>query len=583
MPGLFGIIDLDKKPEAELFGNIASGITPFEYKYLNADNENCRMGFKSLGIVDPQGQPFHDEDNSLTLFFWGEIFERDTYSLQLPKSIFEIYMENRLEEISEINGFFSFALWDNSKKTLVLATDIHGIRPLYYHQGNDFLAFGPNPFALAKALNICSIDKDALLQFMAFGKIIEDHTWIDGIKKLRYGQILQFDQTGLNIKQYFKPQFRPVKMSIDDAAEGILKGLEKGITRMSEGKAALSLSGGGDSRLLAALLKKNKIMIPAFSFGGEKSDDMKIASEVCEHLEIPHHRLTISPDFLQHHLREAVYNTGGFVSALNYHGISTRERVREFGDICLSGLYGNNYLGYLSRFLYLLSRINPIHVKFEMLRKLLSEGQELDSLERLLNFTFDRDELEKVAYSLIEYYGHESPLDTWMMLDHFEINSQSSLAGFWLENDLLEFRTPYCDRDLLEFNFSIPVQYKVMMNLGRYIWNKYYPGLGRINHQRTGLPINASVRKLIVQKIATRILKKRRPAGIMEYSAVFEHEIKEWIHEFLLSDNSRISQYLNMDTAAIRIGAHTEFDTGNAAQIGLLLTFEQVLRILECD
>jgi asparagine synthetase B (glutamine-hydrolysing) len=583
MPGLFGIVDFEKKPDASLFNNLASKITPFKTGYLQAEAENCLLGFKSLGIVDSEGQPFYDRENSLTLFFWGEVFERNNQVPKIPEYIFELYLEDRLKELEDINGFFSLALWDGKNKTLILATDIHGTRPLYCYPEKSSLIFGPNPFALARTLGRGKVNKEAMLQFMAFSKIYSDHTWIDGIRKIRYGQILQFDRSGLQMTQYFWPDYNPVNMSIEEAAEGILEKLEKAAIRMSGGKAALSLSGGGDSRLLAALLKKNKILIPAFTYGAEESEDMTIAEEVTSHLEMPHHKLIISPDFLRHHLEAAVYNTGGYVSALNFHGISTRENVKKICDICISGLYGNNYLGYISWFLFKLSQAGSSGVRREIHHKLFDNGQVLDSLERLMSFEIDRRELIDGFFGILDNYSCQYMRDAWMLFDHFEVNSQSSLAGFWLENDMLEFRSPYCDRDLLEFNLQIPLQYKIMMHLGRHIWTNHYPGLGIIKHQRTGLPLNTTIKKLIVQEVARRILKKRRPPGIIEYSAVFEYELKEWLKEFLLSKDSLIRDYLNMDTVTIRIGTHTEFDSANAEQLGQLLTLEQVLRVIGTD
>ncbi|HDS01665.1 MAG TPA: hypothetical protein ENO22_09465 [candidate division Zixibacteria bacterium] len=583
MPGLFGIVEFEKRPDGSLFNNLASKITPYKNAYLQSEAENCLLGFKSLAIVDPKGQPFYDRQNSLALFFWGEVFERDNKTPRIPEYIFELYLEDRLEELKEINGFFSLALWDDRNRILILATDIHGSRPLYCYPNKNSIIFAPNPFALAGTLGLSKVNRDAMLQFLTFSKMFYNHTWIGGIMKLRYGQILRLDKSELRTTQYFFPCYDPVKMSIDDAADGILERLEKAVIRMSEGKAALSLSGGGDSRLLAALLKKNKILIPAFTFGGNESEDIRIAEEVCAHLNMPHHKLLISQDFLEHHLEEAVYNTGGYTSALNFHGISTRYEVKKICDVCISGLYGNNYLGYISWFLYKLYQNNRSGGLKDIHDKFFAKGQVLDSLERLTAFAIDRSELINGISTILDIYTFQTMLATWMMLDHFEINSQSSLAGFWLENDLLEFRSPYGDRDLLEFNFKIPVEYKLMMNLGRHIWSKYFPGLGEIDHQRTGLPINSSLKKLIIQKVASRVFKIRPRAGIMEYSAVFEHNLKDWLKDFLLSEKARIREYLNMDTVAIRVGTHTESDTENASQIGLLLTLEQVLRILEPD
>ncbi|MFH2056895.1 MAG: asparagine synthase-related protein, partial [bacterium] len=162
-----------------------------------------------------------------------------------------------------------------------------------------------------------------------------------------------------------------------------------------------------------------------------------------------------------------------------------------------------------------------------------------------------------------------------------ELNSVRSLAGWWLENDLLEFRSPYCDYDLMQFSLTVPSEQKLVMGLGRELWRREFPALGKIEYQRTGLPLTASVSRIILKRLKDQMRGATRPPGILDYETAFRNQMADWLKEMLCHDSSRVSALLNAEMVSQTVNDHLSGTMDNTLQLGLLLTLEQVLRLTE--
>jgi asparagine synthetase B (glutamine-hydrolysing) len=580
MPGLFGIVSFDQKVDRILFSKLAEKISPHEKGFSQFENSKTSLGFKSLDIVDPTNQPFHDEENDLTLFFWGEIFSHPFGKKSEAEIIFDIHLNDKFSNLRDVNGFYSYALWDNRKNSLILASDIYATRPLYYYQAGKSLIFASSPFAIANTLGHTRINTESMGQFLTTGMIIGDGSWIEDVRKLRYSHYLCFDSNGLKVRQYFRPAIRPADISISEAAETLCEKSKTIADRMTRGKTAISLSGGSDSRFVAQSCKASGRDLPAFTFGGSHSADIEISKIVCKKLGIKHYPLQISTDYLKNGLYTGVYNTGGYTSAINFHGISTRDDVKRFADICLTGLWGNNFLGYLSLGMY---KMPWLRAQRKMNRRMvgwLNSGFAFDELNELFKSNIQALMIRVSLEKIIEQYRQNSLFETFMFFDHFEAGSQNSLSGSWLENDRLEFRALFLDYDLLKFNLALPPRYKLHMRLGREIWRRHFPEMGNIIHQRTGRSISASLPMIFFKKLTDKLMKIPQPPGIMDYSLIFRTDLSMWLREFLLSKNSLNSEYLNYESVKSTIADHQSGIRDNTNKIGLLLTFEQTLRII---
>src|SRR5205823_1436242 len=102
--------------------------------------------FRRLSIIDIEGghQPMLSADGRLALVFNGEIYNHPRLKAELEaggavyrtrsdtETILHLFERHGLDALSRLNGMFALALWDRSRKELILARDPLGVKPLYY-------------------------------------------------------------------------------------------------------------------------------------------------------------------------------------------------------------------------------------------------------------------------------------------------------------------------------------------------------------------------------------------------------------------------------------------------------------------
>src|SRR5207302_8193043 len=114
------------------------------------------LGMRRLSIVDltTGHQPISNENGSIWIVFNGEIYNHLSLREQLiarghayrthsdTETIVHLYEEYGRDCVKHLRGMFAFAIWDKNKKTLFIARDRLGIKPLYYHLTSERLIFG---------------------------------------------------------------------------------------------------------------------------------------------------------------------------------------------------------------------------------------------------------------------------------------------------------------------------------------------------------------------------------------------------------------------------------------------------------
>src|SRR6266852_5638665 len=163
------------------------------------------LGFRRLSIIDLSGghQPLSNEDGTVWIVFNGEIYNYRTLRQELVSKghifktksdtevIVHLYEEYGTECVQKLRGMFAFALWDGGAKTLFLARDRVGIKPLYYYVGRDFLSFGSEIKAI---LSDPAVDRDVdpaiIDRFLTYLYVPGGQTLLRNLFKLEPGHAL---------------------------------------------------------------------------------------------------------------------------------------------------------------------------------------------------------------------------------------------------------------------------------------------------------------------------------------------------------------------------------------------------------
>lgn len=258
-------------------------------------DERSRLGLvhRRLSIIDITSghQPMADSDGRCWIVFNGEIYNFPELRRELEQAgrcfrtksdtevILNLYLQYGISALSRLNGIFAIAIYDGANRTLLLARDPFGVKPLYYHDRGGTLVFGSELKAiLAYEARTPDVDVDALDTFLTYRFNPSPQTLFDGIFKLPPGTFLQVALDGTVQTAEYGVHTPPatVAISADEAVEEYDRLLRQAVRRqlLSDVPVGLFLSGGLDSAAIALCMQAVADRpIQTFSIGFEGRGD----------------------------------------------------------------------------------------------------------------------------------------------------------------------------------------------------------------------------------------------------------------------------------------------------------------------
>ncbi len=268
------------------------------------------LGFRRLSIIDLAGghQPMSDVEETVWVILNGEIYNFKELRAELEERghlfrtrsdtevIVHGYKEWGTEVLNRFNGMFGLAIWDATKKRLVVARDAMGIKLIYYRLMNGQLAFGSEIRPLLAAQDSePNVDPVALNLFLRFRYTPSPLTIFEGIRKLAAGTMLIVEDGAYREDRWYKYQRVPFLSHKDEeeARQELLELYRAAVRRhlLSDVPVGILLSGGIDSGLLLALMNEQGGPWPAYTIGyGEtfKDDELTDAAETARVLGARH-------------------------------------------------------------------------------------------------------------------------------------------------------------------------------------------------------------------------------------------------------------------------------------------------------
>lgn len=236
--------------------------------------ESVALAFRRLEINDPAGggQPMFGEDEQTVVVCNGEVFNHRELRRTLEQqghrfssgSDVEVLLhgfESSGESVvKELDGQFSFAVYDRRQRRLVLGRDRVGITPLYYAVERGVVVFASEVKALLRhPLVRREVDPAGLSQFLSLPGLVSPMTMFEGVHSLPPGHLLVVDESGIRLVEYWDldyPQAAEYEHARHDAPERALHDelLASVDQRMrSDVECAFYLSGGLDSSLVVGM------------------------------------------------------------------------------------------------------------------------------------------------------------------------------------------------------------------------------------------------------------------------------------------------------------------------------------------
>ena len=275
------------------------------------------IGMRRLSIIDVSTghQPIHNEDGNVSIVFNGEIYNFQALRRELESAghrfytatdtevIVHAYEQWGTEAIAKLRGMFGLALWDRRTRTMVVARDRVGIKPLHFANVGGRLYFGSEIKSLLCAPDLPrDLNPDALDHYLSFLYAPRDASFFTHIRKLPPGHLLTWRDGRLTIAPYWRPgtgeTFRGTEADAVDELKRVLMDAVR-LHLISDVPLGAFLSGGIDSSLVVALMSRvSGARVKTFSIGFDQPqyDELRFARQVAEQYDTDHHEDVVTPD-----------------------------------------------------------------------------------------------------------------------------------------------------------------------------------------------------------------------------------------------------------------------------------------------
>jgi asparagine synthase (glutamine-hydrolysing) len=277
---------------------------------------HCGLAHARLSIIDRAGgaQPMVDADDELVITYNGEVFNYVELRAELAahgvvfrthsdtEVVVQAYKAWGLGALERFNGQFAFAIWDRARRTLVVARDRLGVRPLYLCERAGKLAFASEVKAIFAGDPAIprALDPRGLAETFTFWSIVPPQSVFRGIEELRPGHARVYSPAGMTETCYWQPRFAETFAgSLDDAVDAVRAALDRATSlRVLRADVPVGsyLSGGLDSSLVAALAHRaisGRLRTFSLRFADAEYDETGFQREMVERLGSDHSEIVV--------------------------------------------------------------------------------------------------------------------------------------------------------------------------------------------------------------------------------------------------------------------------------------------------
>ncbi|PCJ01411.1 MAG: asparagine synthase (glutamine-hydrolyzing) [Flavobacteriales bacterium] len=484
-----------------------------------------------------------------------------------------LYKEHGIKMLDKMKGMFAFAIYDFEDQSLFLARDIMGKKPLYYTTTNSCFVFGSELKSILKHPKVTKeLNIEAVNQYLTFDYVPTPNSIIKNVSKLEPGHYLVVKNNHVVIKEaYWQHNFtKNDDITFNNASEKLDSLLNNATKKrlMSDVPLGVFLSGGLDSSTIAYYAQKNSSnRIKTFSIGFEDKsyDETNYAKQVAQHLDTEHHTGILTQNKTLELINKIYKNIDEpFADASLIPTYFLSEFTKNHVTVALGGdgsdellagypTFVSNYFtqplaslpnaipSALLKMTNGLMKVNDNNISLDFkikqyLRGFLSKKNHIHQLW-LGSFTPD----EKKRLFKPEVYASLQDNTGLNIIDSHFSNANKEWSNFdkityyyyqtYLLDDILvkvdrasmlnslEVRSPFLDKDVVEFVNTIPQKYKLKGFSGKHL-----------------------LKKMMENKLPQNITSRSKKGFGIPLSQWIREDLKEEITSILLSEDSYFNQ-----------------------------------------
>jgi asparagine synthase (glutamine-hydrolysing) len=575
------------------------------------------LGHRRLAIIDltPAGkQPMISTNNRFVISYNGEVYNFQELRAELEAKgywfhsrtdtevVLNAFAEWGVACLKKFNGMFAFSVWDRKEKTLTLARDRYGIKPLYYAQwGNTFLFGSEQKAILQHPMAKRELDKKALLEYFTFQNIFTDRTLLENIKLLPAATIATVSLASgkVDFKAYWDYCFREPDNLADprEYREELDRLMQQAVSRqlVTDVELGSYLSGGMDSGTLTALAARDLPYIKTFTCGFDLSSasgielafDERVKAEAMSALfKTEHYEMVLKSGDMERCLSRLAYHLEEPRVGQSYPNYYAAQLASKFVKVVLSGAGGDELFGgypwryyrattcdnfehYIDQYYAYWQRLIPNTSIKKVFAPIWDDVKDVWTRDIFRDvFRNHKNQLDRPE----DYINHSLYFEAKTFLHGlFVVEDKLSMAHS------LETRVPFMDNDLVDFAMQCPVKLK-LNNLAEVV---------RINENDTGSKQNKYFQKTkdgkqilrdtMSKYIPDEIAKAEKQGFSSPDASWFRGESIDFVKKKLLNSDACIYQWMDRDAVQILINKHSTGKQNYRLLVWSLLNVEQWL------
>ena len=581
------------------------------------------FGHRRLAIIDlseEANQPMVSSDQRYILTYNGEIYNFKEIRHELQKKGYsfrsssdsEVVLYSLVEwkekALLKFNGMFALSFWDKKEKTLFLARDRYGIKPLYYSEEGNSLCFASEQKAILAQPNFDrSINRKALLEYFTFQNIFTDQTLISGIQLMPagyYGKIdLRKKSPQLIRTQYWDFNFcEPTELiSHQEYTEELDRLFRKAVNRqlVSDVELGAYLSGGMDSGSITSLASQRFKDLKTFTVGFDLSsasgiemvfDERQTAEAMSAAFKTEHYEMVLKAGDMERCLPKLAWHLEEPRVGQCYPNFYASKLASKFVKVVLSGAGGDELFGgypwryyrgatsknfdeYIDEYYLYWQRLIPNTVISKVFAPIWGDVKDVWTRDIFKDvFSTHENELRKPE----DFINHSLYFESKTFLHGLLVVEDKLSMAHSLEN-----RVPFLDNDLVDFAMNCPVNLK-LNNLGEVI---------RLNENEVGRKSSKYFSKTNDGKqilrdamsgyIPESILKASKQGFSSPDASWFKGQSMDFVCNSLLSKNAKLYELLDRSSVEKLIKEHLSGSVNRRLLIWSLLNVESFLHEFE--
>jgi len=620
MCGVTGVIHLDGEPISPV---VLKRMTD-AIAHRGPDGEghwiegNVGLGHRRLAIIDlsPAGhQPMISADHRWVLSYNGEIYNYRELRTELQAEGFWFRSQTDSEVVLyalahwgtdallKFNGMFALALWDRKERTLLLARDRYGIKPIYYSDQSGKFAFGSEQKAITAQPGFRRVlNKPALLEYFTFQNIFTDQTLLQDIRILPAGHFLKLraeEGARPTLHRYWDYRFREPENPLrrEEYIEELDRLFRQAVNRqlVSDVELGAYLSGGMDSGSITAIAAQSFPNLKTFTCGFDLSsasgielafDERAKAEAMSAKFKTEHYEMVLKAGDMERSLPAVARHLEEPRVGQSYPNYYAAKLTSKFVKVVLSGSGGDELFGgypwryyraancqnfeqYIDQYYLYWQRLVDNRILKAMFALVWSEVSHVWTRDIFRDvFATHDNELRRPE----DYINHSLYLEAKTFLHGlFVVEDKLSMAHG------LESRVPFMDNDLVDFAMRCPVGMK-LNNLAEVLRiNENDPSDKQTTYFQKTRDGKQILRDVMARHIPTETVEAEKQGFSSPDASWFRGESIDFVRRRLVDGDAAIYSVLDRNAVVPLIEEHLRGERNRRLLIWSMLNVDQYL------